>query len=115
MTRDPIQATTNFIIYLINNYRFNTKDIYEQRTIQNIDICVDAIIKCISRAKEINMVSKIITYYCVIKEIIILNCIRLQYPLFKYDWVNVHDKKSMCKNDKIGYILVNMSILRGDR
>lgn len=39
------QVTTKFLGYLINNYRFNTKHMDEQRITQNSGMCIDVIIK----------------------------------------------------------------------
>ena len=57
-----------------------------------------------------------ITYYGVIREIILLNYYRFQYPLFKCDQVNIFDNKGRCKNDEMGNTMVNMTRLQhGDR
>lgn len=79
------QLDTKFLGYLNNNYIFNTKHIDEQRITQNSNACVDAIIRCRSSAKGINMVLEIITYYGTIREIIVLNYYSFQHTLFKCD------------------------------
>lgn len=56
------QVTTKYLSYLINNYKFNTKYIDEERITQNNNTCVDAIIKCKSSTKYINIILGMITY-----------------------------------------------------
>lgn len=74
-THGLIQVVTIFSIYLINNYTYNIKYIDEQRTTQNNDLHIDAIIIYRSSTKDTNWVAKIIAYYGVIKEIILFEFI----------------------------------------
>ena len=79
-------------------------------------MCIDATIMCKASTKDTKLMHEIVKYYDVIREIMLLNYYCFQQTLFKYDGMNILDKKIGCKNDEMGYIMINMSILQhGDK
>lgn len=115
LARGSRKYATKYEGYLINGCRFHIKSIENARATQNSGVCIDAQTLMRSSAKEKNPICQTTTYFGVIQEIIILDYYCVQYPLFKYDWVDVH-KKSGLKVDEIGFTLVNLKrCLRKDK
>ena len=92
--------------YVINGFRFHTKDLERKRKCQNSGVVVVATTQSYASAKDLNPVSADVTYFGVLQEIIQLDYwLDKTITLFKCDWV--------CTNrgpytDDMGFTLVNM-------
>jgi hypothetical protein len=107
LAHDPRKYVTKYEGDLINGCIFLIKSIENLRATQNSGVSIDAQTLMRSSAKDKNPISQTTTYYGVIQEIIILDYYCVKYPLFKYDWVDVHKKIGM-KVDEIGFTMVNL-------
>ena len=59
---------------------------------------------CRSSAKDSNQVVDVVTYYGVLKEIIVLDYRVVQMPLFRCDWVNISNGVKV----EDGFTIVNL-------
>ena len=97
LARYPDNEEKQFKLFVINGVKFRTKDSEATRKTQNSGVCV--------------VTEGGVTYYGVLINIIELNYFdKYRYVLFKYQWVNVISGKG-CKQDDIGFPLVNFSRL----
>lgn len=88
--------------YLINGYRFHIKD--GEKGTQNSGVSLSASSLCRASVKDTRQIVEDVTYYGVIKQIILLDYGFFQYPLFNCDWANVG---SGIKVEE-GFTLVNL-------
>ncbi|KAJ0080101.1 hypothetical protein Patl1_23758 [Pistacia atlantica] len=88
--------------YVINGQRFHTKDV--DKSTQNNGVSIEATTICRASAKDTSQVVDVVTYYGVIKEIILLDYYQFQLPIFKCHWANAgHGVKF-----EDGFTLVNL-------
>ncbi|XP_060966293.1 uncharacterized protein LOC133034854 [Cannabis sativa] len=73
--------------FIINGQRFNVED--DKKTTQNSGVSIDATTMCRSSAKDQSQVADVVSYYGVLKEIILLDYHTFQIPLFRCLWANV--------------------------
>lgn len=73
--------------YLINGLRFHTKD--GERGTQNSGVSLSANTVCRASARDTRQVEIPVTYYGVIRQIILLDFCEFQYPVFNCDWANI--------------------------
>lgn len=97
LAQGPNTEARRFKRYVINGFKFRTKNSEETKKTQNSGVCV---------AAEGGTM-----YYGVLTDIVELNYFdKLRYVLFKCDWANVNSKRG-CKTDKYGFVLLNFSHL----
>nr|CAD1818685.1 unnamed protein product [Ananas comosus var. bracteatus] len=98
--------------YVINGFRFHTKDVEEKRKTQNSGVVVVASTSSFSSAKDQNPAKGDVAYYGVVKEIIELNYSgKAKVVLFRCDWVDVRSEGRGIKKDEYGFTLVNFNQL----
>ncbi|XP_013745892.1 uncharacterized protein LOC106448572 [Brassica napus] len=88
--------------FVVNGYRYHTDDM--QRKTQNSGVAYEAFSMCRASAKDSRQQADIVTYYGVIKEIILLDYHMFQVPLFKCSWA--HKGRGLKEED--GFTLVNL-------
>ncbi|XP_059630504.1 uncharacterized protein LOC132273557 [Cornus florida] len=88
--------------YVVNGQRFHTKDI--ERSTQDSGVSIETETICRSSVRDTNQVIEKITYYGILKDIILLNYYTFEVPLFDCDWANI---RNGIKVDD-GFTLVNL-------
>lgn len=108
----PLMTARRYKGYIVNGFRFHTKDVEERRRTQNSGIVVVASTSSFSSAKDQNPIKGDVAYYGVLKEIIELYYNeKAKVVLFKCDWVDVRSEGRGIKKDKFGFTLVNFNRL----
>ncbi|XP_010475417.1 PREDICTED: uncharacterized protein LOC104754830 [Camelina sativa] len=87
---------------VINGHRFHTDDV--KRKTQNSGVTYEAFSMCRSSARDSRHMADIVTYYGVIKEIILLDYHMFTVPLFKCNWAN----RGYGVKEEDGFTLVNL-------
>lgn len=79
----PMRDVMSYSSYVINGHRFHTRDV----NISTQDSCVsiEADTICQSSAKDTSQASRKITYYGVIREIVLLDYRMFKVPIFDCD------------------------------
>ncbi|TXG57666.1 hypothetical protein EZV62_015495 [Acer yangbiense] len=99
----PRKHAMRYSGYIINGYRFHTKDV--ERVTQNSGVSIEATTICRSSAKDTSQVVDVGAYYGVIKDIILLDYHRFQLPIFRCDWANASHGVKV----EEGFTLVNLN------
>ncbi|XP_022860290.1 uncharacterized protein LOC111380861 [Olea europaea var. sylvestris] len=102
LARGPRCQSMSYSSFVINGFRFHTKDVENSR--QNSGILVEATTICRSSAKDNTHVVGKVLYYGVLCDIIVLNYNAFHIPIFKCDWANIVN--GIKKED--GFTLVNL-------
>lgn len=92
--------------YVINGYRFQTKDRDDARVNHNRGVSIVATTMQVASAKDSNPVRSNMNFYGVIREIWILDYYNFNIPVFKCDWV---DNKNNVKVDELSFTSVKLS------
>ena len=103
LARGPREEATSFFGYIINNIRFNTKDCENSR--QNSGVLIEAKTMCRSSASDMRQVVGKISYYGVIRDIILLDYHKFRVSIFKCDWENIVNGLKVNDHE---FILVNL-------
>ena len=98
----PRKDAVSYTGYIINSQRFHTTEI--ERSTQNSGVSIEATTMCRSSAKDVSQVADVISYYGVLKQIILLDYHIVQIPVFKCDWANVRNGIRV----EDGFTLVNL-------
>ncbi|KAK9183250.1 hypothetical protein WN944_026400 [Citrus x changshan-huyou] len=102
LSRGPRVQSMSYSGFVINGLRFHTKDAEKSR--QNNGVSLEATTICRASAKDNAQVIGKVTYYGVLREIIVLDYHTFQLPIFRYDWANIVN----CVRDDDGFTLVNL-------
>lgn len=89
LARGPRAEVISYTGYIVNGQRFHTKDV--ERSTQNSGVTIEAETICRSSARDTNQVVQKISYYGVLKEIILLDYRTFKVPLFHCDWANIRN------------------------
>ena len=88
--------------YVINGKRYHTTEV--ERSTQDYGVSVEAETICRSSARDMTQIIANVSYYGVIKDIILLDFHTFRLPVFQCDWANI---VSGVKKDE-GFTLVNL-------
>jgi len=88
--------------FIINGQRFHT-DAVKLKT-QNSGVTYEAFSMCRSSARDMRQVADMITYYGVIKEILVIDYHMFRVPLFRCNWANTANGVK----EEDGFTLVNL-------
>ena len=88
--------------FIINGQRFHT-DAVKLKT-QNSGVTYEAFSMCRSSARDMRQVADMITYYGVIKEILVIDYHMFKVPLFRCNWANTANGVK----EEDGFTLVNL-------
>lgn len=106
LARGPNDVGKRYNAFIVNGFRFHTKDLEKRRKTQNSGVIITAKTSSFSSAKDNNPVVGDVTYYGVLKDIIELEYFgKKTVVLFKCDWVAEGKKRK--RQDTYGYTLVN--------
>ncbi|XP_058774236.1 uncharacterized protein LOC131648500 [Vicia villosa] len=94
LSNGPNKIARSFSGYVINGYRFHTKQRDARRKTQNSGVTLAAITKSFSSTKDENPITQSITYYGMITEIIEVDYYgKLKFMLFRCDWFEGEEEK----------------------
>lgn len=106
----PSEFVNKYKGYIINGYRFHTKDLEQKRKTQNSGVMLEAMTSSFSSATDINPIVGDVTYYGVLKDIIELEYdVDKKVVLFDCDWISTGSRK---KEDENGFTLLNFRGLK---
>ncbi|XP_073219685.1 uncharacterized protein [Cicer arietinum] len=94
LSRGPNKIARHFSSYLINGYRFHTKQRDARRKTQNIGVTLMAVTESFASTKDENPIIQSITFYGSITEIVEVDYYgMLKFVLFRCDWFEVEEDK----------------------
>ncbi|XP_059638836.1 uncharacterized protein LOC132281118 [Cornus florida] len=88
--------------YIINGQRFHTKDV--EISTQDSGVSLEAEIICQSSARDTNQVLGKVSYYGVLKDILLLDYHTFKVPIFDCEWANIRNGIKV----EDGFVLVNL-------
>ncbi|CAA7033482.1 unnamed protein product [Microthlaspi erraticum] len=88
--------------FIVNGQRFHTDAV--KRKTQNSGVTYEAFSMCRSSARDMRQVTDILTYYGVIKEILLMDYHMFKVPLFRCNWANTGNGVK----EEDGFTLVNL-------
>ncbi|XP_073137452.1 uncharacterized protein [Henckelia pumila] len=86
LAHGPRKHVTSYTGYIINGHRFHTIDI--ERSTQDSGVSIEADTICQSSGNDYSHTVGRLSYYGVIREIILLDYYSFQVPFFRCDWAN---------------------------
>ncbi|XP_059669134.1 uncharacterized protein LOC132314273 [Cornus florida] len=89
LAKGPRKDFLSYSGYVINGQWFRTIDVV--RTTQNSGVAVEAETMCRSSAKDTSQVVGKISYYGVLRDIVLLDFYTFKVPLFYCDWANIRN------------------------
>ncbi|XP_026451341.1 uncharacterized protein LOC113351602 [Papaver somniferum] len=95
LAKGPLENCVSYKRFLINGSRFLTKDV--ERVTQNSGVSIESKTLVVGQ-------SETISFYGVLEEILVLDYITLQVPIFKCDWAHTYFGMKLEK----GFTLVNL-------
>lgn len=113
LARGPSEYVKRYKCFLVNGYRFQTKDMEKKRKTQNSGVMLDATTDSYSSARDNNPVAGDVTYYGILNDIIELDYgVDKKVVLFRCDWISNGSRK---KVDENGFTLLNFDGLKPDK
>ncbi|XP_026420666.1 uncharacterized protein LOC113316735 [Papaver somniferum] len=108
LVQGPLFKARSYSKYQVNGFTFSTLGCEAKNISQNSGVSM----KAFTRLKAKSAEEAEITYYGVIKEIIVLNYMEFEETVFCCDWVSVGDK-NVCKVDAVSKVIkVNLSKMK---
>ncbi|XP_026433102.1 uncharacterized protein LOC113330515 [Papaver somniferum] len=108
LVQGPLFKARSYSKYQVNGFTFSTLGCEAKNISQNSGVSM----KAFTRLKAKSAEEAEITYYGVIKEIIVLNYMEFEETVFCCDWVSVGDKNA-CKVDAVSKVIkVNLSKMK---
>lgn len=98
----PRNDAMSYLGYVINGHRFYTTNV--ERATQNSGVSIEAETLCRASERDTTQVVRKISFYGVIKDIILLDYYKRQVPLFKCDWAATRNGVKV----EDGFTLVNL-------
>lgn len=87
VSQGPRLQAMSYMGYIINGYWFHARDV--EKSTQNNGVTLYAYTACQSSARDTSQVVGRISYFGVIKDIILLDYYVFRIPTFKCDWANI--------------------------
>lgn len=110
LAHGPLRMYKSYKKYLINGFRFHTRDVEARRKTQNSGVIMIAETQSFASSRDSNPVAGDVTYYGILKDIIELEYLfGRRIVLFECDWIANSGKKK--DNDSM---LVNLDRLKRD-
>ncbi|XP_035843728.1 uncharacterized protein LOC110929331 isoform X4 [Helianthus annuus] len=101
----PAEFVKKYKGFIINGFRFHTKDLEQNRKTQNSGVMLEAMTNSFSSAKDNNPIMGDVTYYGILNDIIELEyAVDRKVVLFHCDWISNGSRK---KQDENGFTLLN--------
>ena len=106
----PLRAVRCFKGYIVNGFRFHTKDRERQRKTQNSGVFLTAKTSSFASARDSNPMTGNVGYYGVLNDVMELQYIGgNRIVLFKCDWWDVMNRGRGIKQDDYGFTCVNFT------
>lgn len=106
----PVEFVKKYKGFIINGFRFHTKDLEENRKTQNSGVMLEAMTNSFSSARDNNPIVGDVTYYGVLNDIIELEYdVNKKVVLFHCDWISNGSRK---KQDENGFTILNFEGLK---
>ena len=110
LSRGLNTLVTCFKGYIINGFRFHTKDYEAKIKTQNSGVVIVAETSSFASARDMNPITGDVPYYGVLTEVVELHYLGgNRVVLFKCDWWDVINTGRGIKQDVYGYISVNFT------
>lgn len=111
LSQGPNEVARRFSGYIINGFRFHTKNRERNKKGQNSGVVISAKTSSFASARDKNPIVGDVTYYGALKDIIEVDYYgHFKVVLFKCDWVDVTSRGKGIKDD-YGFTLVNFNRL----
>lgn len=92
LSRGPNKIAKRFSGYVINGYRFHTKQRDARRRTQNSGVTLESVTESFASSKDENPITNSVTYYGSITEIIEVDYYgKSKFVLFRCDWFEAED------------------------
>jgi hypothetical protein len=106
----PSEYVKKYKGFIVNGFRFHTKDVEQNRKTQNSGVMLDAMTNSFSSARDNNPIVGDVTYYGVLNDVIELDYnVDKKVVLFHCDWISNGSRK---KEDDNGFTLLNFKGLK---
>lgn len=116
LANGPQFLATRYPKYCVNGFTFGTSSLDECLVTQDSGVSMDAIAPFVASKKDKRPKDKLVKWYGVIRDILVLDYIDFKETVFYCDWVKVEDKKNAYKVDPIwNHEMVNLSKLKDKR
>lgn len=102
LSHGPRKHVISYMGYIINGYRFHTIDV--ERSTQDSGVSIEADTVCQSSANDNSHTVGKVSYYGVIRDIVLLDYYSFKVPIFRCDWAN-HETGIKMEDD---FTLVNL-------
>ena len=102
LANGPRRHAMSYTGYIINGKRFHISDV--DKATQNSGVSLEATTICRSSTRDMSQQLSMVTYYGVLKAIILVDYYTFQVPLFKCDWASVSNGIKI----EDGFTLVNL-------
>lgn len=104
----PRAYVNKYTGFVVNGYRFRTKDMESKRKTQNCGVMINAMTEFFSSAKDNNPIAGEVTYYGILNYILeITYAVGKRVVLFHCDWVS--DGGSRITIDEFGFTSVKFA------
>ncbi|KAH1057539.1 hypothetical protein J1N35_035604 [Gossypium stocksii] len=111
LSQGPNRLVKRYSAFIINGFRFYTKNRERLRRTQNCGIVVNSSITSYASARDSNPIKGNVEYYGLLTDIIELDYYgKWKVVLFRGDWANVNIARGI-KSDQFGFTMVNFSRL----
>ncbi|CAL1361192.1 unnamed protein product [Linum trigynum] len=113
LARPPNSVAKSFKGFIINGFRFHTRELEKTRKTQNCGVMVTATTQSFASARDHNPIYSDVSYYGIIEDILELDFnAGNKVVLFRCDWVSTGRG---LKCDELGFTLVNFSNRLSDK
>ena len=110
LARAPDLLVTSYKRYIVNGFRFHTRDLEQEMNTQNSRAFVTGETNSYASIKDNNLIVGNVDYFGVLLEIIELHYLDgLRVFMFKCDWIDVFNRGRGIKTDIYGFTCVNFS------
>lgn len=110
LARGPVQQVMCYKGYVINGFRFHTKDREKERKTQSSGVFVTGETNSYASARDNNPIVGNIDYYGILTDVIELHYLGgNRVVLFKCDWRDVYSQRRGIKVDLHGFICLNFT------
>ncbi|XP_059624867.1 uncharacterized protein LOC132268136 isoform X2 [Cornus florida] len=102
LANGPRREVTSHSGYIVNGQQFHTKNV--ERSTQDSGVSIEVETICQSSARDTNQVVGKVSYYGVLKDILLLDYYTFKVPIFDCEWANIRNGIKV----EDGFVLVNL-------
>ena len=108
----PIETVKRYKGYVINGYRFKTRNSQRHRPTQNSGVVVTSSTRSYASSRDMNPLEGDVDYYGVINDILEFDYFsKFKVVMFRCDWADVNTSRGVRKDSEFGTTLLNSSTL----